>query len=102
VPDASYIHAFGAYLPERVVRSAELAEQLGCTAEWIESVSGIRERRWAGEETVADLAVLAARNCLARAGIEAAQVGLLIVASGSAERRFPGPGATVAAALDYI
>jgi 3-oxoacyl-[acyl-carrier-protein] synthase III len=99
VTEPSYIHAFGAHLPQRVVGNAELAERLGCTAEWIESVSGIRERRWAGQETVADLGVLAARDCLGRAGIEAAQVGLIIVASGSAERRFPGPGSTVAAAL---
>jgi 3-oxoacyl-[acyl-carrier-protein] synthase-3 len=95
----SYIHAFGAYVPERVVPNAELASKLGCTTEWIESVSGIRERRWAGEETVADLATAAARACLARAGIEAAQLGMIIVASGSGERRFPGPASAVAAAL---
>jgi 3-oxoacyl-[acyl-carrier-protein] synthase III len=99
MPDRSYIHAFGAHLPERVVTNAELASQLSCTAEWIESVSGIRERRWAGEETVADMAILAARDCLRRAGIEASRLGLLIVSSGSAERRFPGPGSMVAAAL---
>jgi 3-oxoacyl-[acyl-carrier-protein] synthase III len=99
MPDTSFIHAFGAYLPERVVTNSELASQLGCTPEWIESVSGIRERRWAGEETVADLGTFAARDCLRRAGIEASQLGLLIVSSGSAERRFPGPGSTVAASL---
>jgi 3-oxoacyl-[acyl-carrier-protein] synthase-3 len=97
--DRSYIHAFGAHLPERVVANAELASQLGCTEEWIEGVSGIRERRWAGEETVADLATAAARDCLRKAGVEASQLGLLIVSSGSAERRFPGPASTVAAAL---
>ena len=64
----SYIHAFGAYLPQRIVTNAELASQLNCTPEWIESASGIRERRWAGKETVADLATAAARDCLARAG----------------------------------
>lgn len=95
----TYIHAFGAHLPARVVTNAELAAQLGCTPEWIESVSGIQERRWAGEETVADLAAGAARDCLKRAGIEASQLGLLIVASGSGERRFPGPGSAVATAL---
>ena len=99
MPDRSYIHAFGAHLPQRVVTNAELASQLSCPAEWIESVSGIRERRWAGEETVAGLAILAARDCLRRAGIEASQLGLLIVSSGSAERRFPGSGSAVAAAL---
>ncbi len=95
----SYLHAFGAHLPARVVENAELASQLGCTSEWIESASGIRARRWAGQETVADLAVAAARDCLSRAGLEASHLGLIIVSSGSAERRFPGPASTVAAAL---
>ena len=99
MPDRSYIHAFGAHLPQRVVTNAELASQLGCTPEWIESASGIRERRWAGEESVADLATAAARDCLREAGIEASQLGLLIVSSGSGERRFPGPASTVASAL---
>jgi 3-oxoacyl-[acyl-carrier-protein] synthase-3 len=99
MPDTSYIHAFGAHVPDRVVTNAELASQLDCASEWIESVSGIRERRWAGDETVADLAILAARDCLQKAGIEASQVGLLMVSSGSSERRFPGPASTVAAAL---
>lgn len=95
----TYIHAFGAYVPDRVVTNAELASRLACTTEWIESVSGIRERRWAGDETVADLATLAARDCLAKAGIEASQIGLIVVSSGSSERRFPGAASTVAAAL---
>src|SRR5580698_5210168 len=99
MPETSYIHAFGAHVPETIVTNAEVASQLGCTPEWIESVSGIRERRWAGEETVADLAVLAARDCLGKAGVDASQLGLLIVSSGSGERRFPGPASTVAAAL---
>ena len=99
MPGTSYIHGFGAHLPDRVVTNDELASQLNCTPEWIEGVSGIRERRWAGDESVADLAAAAARDCLARAAVEASQLGLLIVSSGSAERRFPGPASSVAAAL---
>jgi 3-oxoacyl-[acyl-carrier-protein] synthase-3 len=95
----SFIHSFGAYLPPRVVTNAELAARLNCTAEWIESVSGIQERRWAAEESVADLGVQAARDCLTRSGIDASQIGLLLVSSGSAERRFPGPASGIAAAL---
>ncbi len=95
----SYIHAFGAHVPVRVVTNAELASRLNCAAEWIENVSGIRERRWAAEETVADLATAAARDCLARADLEASELGMIIVSSGSAERRFPGPASAVAAAL---
>ncbi len=97
---SAYLHAFGAHLPPRVVSNAALAERLNCTPEWIESVSGIRERRWADDDsTVADLAVAAAEDCLKRADVEACRLGLLILASGSAPPGFPGPAAEVAARL---
>jgi len=94
----SYLHAFGAHLPGRVVNNTEIAARVGKAPEWIESASGIRERRWAGPETtVVDLAVGAAEDCLARAGANAAKLGMIIVASGSAAAAgFPGPAASVA------
>jgi 3-oxoacyl-[acyl-carrier-protein] synthase-3 len=48
------------------------------------------------------MATEAARNCLKKAGVEASQLGLIIVSSGTAERRFPGPASAVAAALGLI
>ena len=97
---SAYLHSFGAYLPERVVANVELAERLGCTTEWIEKVSGILERRWAAPEaTVADMGVAAAEDCLRKAGVSANTLGMLIVASGSGARGFPGPAAEVAARL---
>jgi 3-oxoacyl-[acyl-carrier-protein] synthase III len=97
---SAYLHAFGVHLPERVVANAELAERLGCTIEWIEKVSGIQERRWAAPETAAaDMGVAAAEDCLRKAGVAANTLGMLIVASGSAARGFPGPAAEVAARL---
>lgn len=96
----AFLHGFGMYVPERVVTNIEIASRVERTAEWIEGVSGIRERRWAGAEiSVADLAVAAARDCLARAGVAATSLGLIIVASGSAPPGFPGPAAEVAARL---
>jgi 3-oxoacyl-[acyl-carrier-protein] synthase-3 len=96
----AHLQGFGAFLPERVVANAELAERLGCSSEWIEKVSGIQERRWAAAETtVADMAVAAAEDCLRKAGILANTLGMLIVASGSGARGFPGPAAEVAARL---
>lgn len=96
----AYLHSFGAYLPARVVANAELAGLLGCTTEWIEKVSGIQERRWASpEETVADMGVAAAEDCLRKAGVSANTLGMLIVASGSGARGFPGPAAEIAARL---
>jgi 3-oxoacyl-[acyl-carrier-protein] synthase-3 len=85
---------FGRYLPERVMGNEELASGLGCEASWIVQASGIEERRVAAEgETVADMAVAAARCCVTD------RVGMLIVSSGSAERRFAGPAAEVAQRL---
>ena len=93
----AYLNAFGFHAPPRVVTNDELAQRLGCTSEWIESVSGIRERRWAAAETsIVDLAESAAQECLQRAGVAAAEIGLLILASGSAKPGFPAPSAELA------
>jgi len=84
---SAYLHGFGAHVPPRVVTNAELAARLDRTPEWIEGASGIRERRWADAETsVADLAVAAAEDCLARAGVNASALGMVMVASGSGSR----------------
>jgi 3-oxoacyl-[acyl-carrier-protein] synthase III len=97
------LKAFGAYLPARIVPNQELGSRLNRTPEWILDVSGIEERRYAAEdESVADMAVAAARQCLERAGMTAADIGMFIVCSGSSERRFPGPAATVASRLGAI
>jgi 3-oxoacyl-[acyl-carrier-protein] synthase III len=96
----AFLHGFGMHVPERVMTNTEMASRVERTAEWIEGVSGIRERRWAGAEIgVADLAIAAARDCLARTGVAATSLGLIIVASGSAPPGFPGPAAEVAARL---
>ena len=103
------LKAFGAYLPARIVTNQELGSRVNRTPDWILDVSGIEERRYAAEnESVADMAVDAATQCLERAGMTVSDIGMFIVSSGSSERRFPGPasivanrlGATSAPALD--
>ena len=93
----AFLRGFGTYLPERTAGNEELAERLGVTPEWIFDVSGIERRRYASnEETVASMAVQAARDCLAKQDVEPSEIGMVIVATGSGERRFPGPAAAVA------
>lgn len=95
-----FLRAFGSYVPSRVVSNSELAARLGCEESWISTVSGIEQRRYAAEsETLIDLAVSAATDCLSRAEIAPTQIGMLLVSSGSSERRFPGPAAETAARL---
>jgi 3-oxoacyl-[acyl-carrier-protein] synthase-3 len=92
---SAYLQRFGACLPSRVVTNTEISALAGCDAAWIREVSGIEERRWAGDaESVADLAFEAARRCLGE--LPASAIGLILLASGSAERRFPGPASTLA------
>ena len=71
------LRAFGAYLPSRIATNQELASRVNCTPEWILDVSGIEERRYAApEESVEDMAVAAAQQCLDRAGMNALKAAL--------------------------
>jgi 3-oxoacyl-[acyl-carrier-protein] synthase-3 len=93
----AYLKSFGSALPERVVTNDELAARIGCEAAWILQMSGIVERRWAAaDESVVDLAVRAGEDTIARAGADRGQIKLVLVSSGSSERRFPGPAAETA------
>lgn len=93
----AFLKGFGACLPARAVGNEEMGRLTGAAPEWIRSVSGIEHRRFAAAgETVAELAAAAARDCLSRCGLEASSLGMILVASGTAGRHFPGPAVTVA------
>lgn len=93
----AFLREFGSYLPSRVVTNDEIGVKVGVDYEWIRNVSGIEERRFASdEETVASMAIRAGERCLSRSGVAPSEIGMVIVASGSADRQFPGPAATVA------
>ena len=96
----AYLRAFGSYLPPRRVTNQELAPLVGADPAWILHASGIEERRYAADgDTVVSLAVLAAQDCLQKAGATATELGMILVASGSSERFCPGPASQVAAGL---
>jgi 3-oxoacyl-[acyl-carrier-protein] synthase-3 len=96
----AYLRAFGSCLPSRVVENSEIAAGVGVDPAWILRATGIERRRFAApEETVADLGVRAAGDCLERAKMPAREIGLILCACGSAERRFPGPAGAIGAGL---
>jgi 3-oxoacyl-[acyl-carrier-protein] synthase-3 len=91
------IVAVGAALPEHVVTTSEIAERLGVTDRWIESRTGVRERRLAMPgERLADLAARAGRDAVERAGVDAESVDLVIVATCTAEQPVPPTSPLVA------
>jgi 3-oxoacyl-[acyl-carrier-protein] synthase III len=80
----------GCYLPEKVLTNFDLEKFLDTSDEWIFSRTGIRERRVAAEgEFTSDLATNAARQALQMAGVDAAEVDLIVV--GTITGDFPWP-----------
>ena len=90
----------GSALPRRIVTNAELAERVDTSDEWIVARTGIRQRHIAGDdETTATLATAAARAALADAGIDAASIGLIVLATATPDNTFPATATRVQAAL---
>lgn len=90
----------GGYLPERVLDNAELEQRIDTTSAWIVERTGIHERRVAAEgELTSDLALAASRRALAAAGMEAADIGMVIVATTTPDRVFPATACMLQAKL---
>lgn len=87
---AAGISGLGSYLPERILTNKEMESLVDTTDEWIQSRTGIKERRVAADDQFTlDLAYEAAKAALADAGVSAAQVDLIIVATCTGDFRFP-------------
>ncbi len=87
----------GVYRPRRVVPNSEIVEAIDSSDEWIQQRSGIRTRRFAGEdETVQMMAASAARDAITAAGIEPGQVDAVIVATVSHLLQTPAVAPAVA------
>ncbi len=93
----SQILGIGTYRPERIVPNSELVEAIDSSDEWIQQRSGIKERRFAGpEETVQMMSVAASRQALERAGIDAAQIDCVVVATVSHMLQTPAIATAIA------
>lgn len=89
------IAATGSYVPEVVVPNSALC-QLGCDEEWIVQRTGILERRHCPpEQATSDIAYLAAKDCLDRAGVSADDVDLIIVSTMTPDHFTPSTAAIV-------
>ncbi|HEY8932378.1 MAG TPA: beta-ketoacyl-ACP synthase III [Rariglobus sp.] len=72
----------GSYAPEKILTNDDLSKIVDTSDEWIFTRTGIRERHIAGEnETTSLMAAAAARSALADAGLTAADIDLIIVAT---------------------
>jgi 3-oxoacyl-[acyl-carrier-protein] synthase III len=76
------IAGVGVYLPKQVLTNTELAKRLHTTETYIETMTGIRERRIADDnEAASDLGIAAAERALSDAGLDRDEVDLIIVST---------------------
>ena len=86
----------GSALPRRAVSNEELSKTVDTTDEWIVERTGIKQRYIAGDdETTSTLATEAARNALAAAGIDAARIDLIVLATTTPDQTFPATATIV-------
>ena len=107
--DGCAITCVGSYVPERVLTNADLEKIVNTSDEWIITRTGIKERRMAAEgEHTSTMAVKAAHRALEQAGLAAADLDLIVVATITPDMPFPATacivqqelGAARAAAFD--
>jgi 3-oxoacyl-[acyl-carrier-protein] synthase-3 len=96
----SVLAGTGAALPRTRVSNEELAQRVDTSDEWIVERTGIRFRHIAEpDETTGTLGAAAARQALEAAGLEAADIGLIIVATATPDNTFPATATKVQAML---
>ncbi|HTX21311.1 MAG TPA: beta-ketoacyl-ACP synthase III [Candidatus Aquilonibacter sp.] len=103
------ITGIGSYVPEKILTNADLEKMVDTSDEWITTRTGIKERHIAAKsEFTSDMAAKAAQRAMKMAGVTAAQIDLIIVATITPDMPFPATacllqqkiGAKRAAAFD--
>src|SRR6478735_11146495 len=94
---ATAMLGLGVHRPERVVTNDEICEVLDSSDEWIQTRSGIRTRRYAAEgESLLDMATVAAERALKAAGVDAGDLGTVIVATSTHVQHTPAAAPVLA------
>ena len=92
----SRLIGYGSYLPDKIVTNQDLEKIVDTSDEWIVQRTGMRERHFAADnETVVDMATIAAQRALEKAGLSINDIDMTIVATTSPELDFPSVGVQV-------
>ncbi|HWC37191.1 MAG TPA: beta-ketoacyl-ACP synthase III [Acidimicrobiales bacterium] len=87
------IAGWGSALPETVVTNTELEDRLETSDAWIVERTGIRERRVGG--TTSALSVASGQAALDKAGLDASDIDILVLATTTPDQTVPATSATV-------
>ena len=92
----SVVTGIGSALPDKAVTNAELETRLDTSDEWITQRTGIKQRYIAADgQTTADLGEAAARAAMADAGVEIANIDLIVLATSTPDHTFPATAVEV-------
>src|SRR6185437_28064 len=90
------ISSVGAYVPPRLLTNADLEKMVATNDQWIVERTGIRERHIVEKGVgTSDLAVEAAKRCMALRGIDASELEVIIVATVTPDMFFPATACLV-------
>ena len=97
---ACYMAGLGTFVPDTVVNNTVFAEDFpDISVDYIEKVTGIRERRWVATETTSDMAIEAAKDALASAEVAPEEIDLIVLATTTPDMPVPATACAVQMAL---
>lgn len=95
-----FIRSVGVHAPERKLTNVDLSKLVDTNDEWIKTRSGISERRIAApDENPSDMGAKAAAHAMQNAGLNPADIDLLIVATMTPDVPFPSTACLLQAKL---
>ena len=87
-------------VPDRILTNADFERMVDTSDEWIVSRSGIRERHVVGPgEKTSDLGLVAGQRALDCAGVDAADLDLVVLCTATPDRPIPGSSHRIQADL---
>ncbi len=93
----------GMYLPPKVMTNLDFEKIVDTTDEWITTRTGIKERRMTPpEQAASDLALPAARQALAEAGLAPGDLSAIVVATMTPDMAFPSTACFLQGALGAV
>ena len=98
----SKIIGLGHYVPDNIVTNDDLSKVLDTSDQWIQTRTGIKERRWVTKEsgdTAATMGLKAARIAIFKANLLPKDIDFIIFATMTPDYYFPGCGVQVQAEL---
>jgi 3-oxoacyl-[acyl-carrier-protein] synthase-3 len=92
----SVVRGTGSFLPEKVLDNDDMSKLVDTSNEWIVQRTGIERRHIAAEgETTCDLATMAASRALDDAGMDIADIDMIVMATSTPDNTFPATAVAV-------